>query len=264
MVTADLSRRIIESEEYKLQKADLVIVVSEALRASKSKLNRNTHVFANGVDTGAYAGLNENPTASNVMAGIPRPRIGYSGLIASRLDLALLLELTRHRPDYSIVLLGAVDKRDCRSQIGELENLENVHFLGLKPAADVPKYIEGFDVCMIPYARNERARYADPLKLYEYGAAGKEVVCTELRCSEERGAVLPYCGIRRRFPLSSRRNAEPSNAGRYRDRGAAMGRHGVVGKQDAANRIPACDAPTTSSPLNGPCSIPDRLQGSVN
>jgi len=191
-VTEETRRDIVQTEEKILEKADLVIVVSKALLESKSKKTQNACLVANGVDINAYKRLNMCKTIPQSLVSIPQPRIGYSGLVARRLDLELLLELAKKRPSYSIVLLGAVNDLGCESIIKAMRDQANVHFLGMKAADDVPAYIKAFDVCIIPYAKNERAVYADPLKLYEYAAAGKEIICTDFVAARKAGR---FCRI---------------------------------------------------------------------
>ena len=192
-VTDRIRARILDAEASILDQADLVIVVSEALLASKGNMNANTFLVANGVDVDAYQTAPASEDQSELMMGLHRPIIGYSGLIARRLDLGLLLDLANKRPDYSLVLLGAVNDRGCESEMRALRACRNVHFLGVVAAAEVPACISAFDVCIIPYQQNERAANADPLKLYEYAAAGKETVCTDFAAA--RKAAGPFCHV---------------------------------------------------------------------
>ena len=164
-------------EDEMLRKVDTVIVVTSTLFDSKSPQNPNTHLVPNAVDYEAYSELDlQSP---NDMTDIRGPMIGYSGLIAARLDLDLLQTAAESRPAWNFVFVGAVNDDHCEAQLRQLRELSNVFFLGQKSVTDVPRYVQQFDVCVIPYILNLRAQHASPLKLYEYAAASKPIVTTD-------------------------------------------------------------------------------------
>jgi len=165
------------TETEMLHKVDMVIVVTPTLFDLKSPHNPNTHLVSNAVDYNSYA--NCEPEKPDDMSGIERPVIGYSGLIAARLDLDLLQSAAELRPDWNFAFVGTVDDAHCEAQMQRLGDLPNVHLLGQKPVGDVPQYVHQFDVCVIPYVLNLRAQHASPLKLYEYAAASKPIVTTD-------------------------------------------------------------------------------------
>jgi len=166
-----------DKEEEMLHKADTVIVVTSTLFDLKSPHNANTHLVPNAVDYESYA--NCDPQTPDDISDIQGPIIGYSGLIAARLDLGLLQTAAESRPDWNFVFVGAVNDAHCEAELRQLRERSNVHFLGQKPVHDVPRYVQQFDVCMIPYVLNLRAQHASPLKLYEYAAASKPIVTTD-------------------------------------------------------------------------------------
>lgn len=176
-LTEEDRKRLLTREIELLRRVDLVFVVSERLLHTKSLYNPNTHLVPNAVDFSAYDDRNRPIPAD--MANIPRPIIGYSGLIAARLDLDLLVAAAESRPDWSFVLVGLVRDNDCQAQIQRLRTLTNVHFLGQKSVSETPAYVQHFDVCTIPYMVNLRAQHASPLKLYEYAAASKPIIATD-------------------------------------------------------------------------------------
>ena len=164
-------------EDEMLRKADTVVVVTSTLFDSKSPHNSNTHLVPNAVDYDSYADC--DPQAPDDMSGIRGPIIGYSGLIAARLDLDLLQTAAESRPDWNFVFVGTVNDEHCEVELRQLRELSNVYFLGQKSVTDVPRYVHQFDVCVIPYVLDLRAQHASPLKLYEYAAASKPIVAAD-------------------------------------------------------------------------------------
>jgi len=108
---------------------------------------------------------------------IPRPRLGYCGVLDERLDLALLAALAARRPEWQLVLLGPVAK--IRPQA--LPRAANIHYLGPKRYEELPGYLAGWDVALLPFAINSATRFISPTKTPEYLAAGRPVVATPVR-----------------------------------------------------------------------------------
>jgi UDP-galactopyranose mutase len=119
-------------------------------------------------------------------AVIPHPRLGYFGVIDERMDLDLLTGVAAARPDWQLVMVGPVVKIDPAA----LPRAANIHYLGSKTYEQLPSYIAGWDVALLPFARNDATRFISPTKTPEYLAAGKPVVSTSIR-----DVVRPY-GIR--------------------------------------------------------------------
>ena len=171
-----------------LARADAVFVSSQALLDSKSPANPRTFLVRHGVDYEQFrAALDASTVVPPEVAGLPRPVLGYFGLIARDwVDVDLLAHLAGRFPDASIVLLGK-----STMDLSRLEALPNVHILGRKPYADLPAYCKGFDVALIPFPVSEVTRNANPLKAREYLAAGLPVVSTAVPEVE----VLGLCRI---------------------------------------------------------------------
>ena len=167
----------VHNEDEILRRVDTVIVVTPTLFDLKSPHNPNTHLVPNAVDYDSYA--NCSSQKPDDMSDLRSPIIGYSGLIAARLDLDLLQAAAKARPDWTYVFVGSVNDLQCQDEMEKLRDLPNVHFLGQKPVDEVARYVHHFDVCMIPYVVNLRAQHASPLKLYEYAAASKPIVSTD-------------------------------------------------------------------------------------
>ena len=160
-----------------LQRADVVFTGGRSLFESKRELHDNVHAFASSVDHRHFAaardGTLEDPADQ---AGIPHPRLGFYGVIDERLDLQLLDALAVVRPDRHIVMVGPVVKIDP----ADLPRAPNIHYLGPKSYADLPAYIGGWDVALLPFAINEATRFISPTKTPEYLAAGRPVVSTAI------------------------------------------------------------------------------------
>lgn len=109
------------------------------------------------------------------LASLPRPVLGYVGAVSNWLDQRLLADAAGARPHWSWVLIGPVD-----TDVAPLKSLPNVHLLGRKNYSELPAYLKGMDVALIPFAINELTRGVNPVKLYEYLAAGKPVVSADL------------------------------------------------------------------------------------
>ncbi len=156
--------------------ADFVVTVSSGLEERMKGLGaREIHRIGNGVDYELFreAAAGAEP---GELAALPRPLIGYSGVVAPWFDFDLLRLVASSFPDASIVLLGPVfDAR--RERLRELVSEHpNIHHLGVKPYEQLGRYLSAMDVCIIPLRRNELMRLADPNKLYEYAAAGRPIV----------------------------------------------------------------------------------------
>lgn len=157
----DLTRRV-----------DIVFVSSETLLAHKSSLNAHTFHSPHGVDVEHFAAANrDDEPIPDEIAALPKPVVGFFGLIASWIDLDLIAELANARPQYSFVMIGRVAVPE-----GDLPQLPNLHFFGRRSYDVLPRYGRGFDCCLIPYRLTQQVLHANPLKLREYLAMGKPVV----------------------------------------------------------------------------------------
>jgi len=158
------------------RRADLVVTTSRALLEAKRPLNPRTILVPHGVDYEHFskAVTNNLPVPAD-MRDIPHPILGFFGLIRDWVDLDLLAEVARLRPQWHIVLIG-----DATVDLAPYRGIPNLHFLGPKPYADLPAYCKCFDVGLIPFKVNDLTRAVNPIKLREYLAAGLPVVSTPL------------------------------------------------------------------------------------
>jgi glycosyltransferase involved in cell wall biosynthesis len=182
-------QRVADDEARVLARADLVFTVSEGLQARKRLHNANTHMIRNGVDYALFATA-QNPATPRPrdLEGLRGPIVGcVTRIVPEFFDAAMLHAVFSRRRDWSFVVVGP----ECAgsADIERLKSLSNVHFLGRRELAELPGYLKAFDACLIPYALTENKRLADPLKLYEYLAAGKPVI------SKPLGALAPFANV---------------------------------------------------------------------
>jgi UDP-galactopyranose mutase len=177
------SAQMKQLEAELMRRAALVLTGGHSLYEAKRHQHPNIHPFPSSVDVSHFSqarGATDEPADQ---ALLPRPRLGYCGVIDERMDLPLLAGIASARPDWQIVMVGPIVKIDPAS----LPRAANIHYLGAKSYADLPQYISGWDVALMPFARNEATRFISPTKTPEYMAAGKPVVSTSIR-----DVVRPY------------------------------------------------------------------------
>jgi glycosyltransferase involved in cell wall biosynthesis len=165
-------------EDALLRKADVCIVTQESLLERRKKLCPNTFCVPNGADTDLFrsVAMDEIP-APSMIENIPHPRLAFVGHIQYWVDLKLIRYIAEHKPDWNIILIGPVHPL---ADAGDIKGLRNIHSLGRQTQSEIPRLLKGVDVCLNPYKKDDVATHASPLKLYEYLAAGKPVVSTEM------------------------------------------------------------------------------------
>jgi len=172
-----------ENEKALFGEADLVFTGGASLYASKRKQHSSVHLFPSSVDVTHFARALSSETEPVDQLLLPRPRLGYAGVIDERMDLQLIEQVAAQRPHWQFIFLGPVVKIDPAS----LPQRANIHYLGIKPYADLPEYLSGWDLGILPFALNESTRYISPTKTPEYLAAGLRVVSTPIR-----DVISPY------------------------------------------------------------------------
>jgi UDP-galactopyranose mutase len=166
-----------------MARADLVLTGGQSLYEAKRHQHRNIHPFPSSVDVGHFGQARRISNDPFDQTTIPHPRLGFFGVIDERMDIALLDGVAAAKPDWHIVMVGPVVKIDRAS----LPQRPNIHYLGSKSYDELPRYVAGWDVALLPFARNEATRFISPTKTPEYMAAGKPVVSTSIR-----DVVRPY------------------------------------------------------------------------
>ena len=168
--------QVLRDEADLCRRADLVVTTSSALQEAKRPLNPNTILVTHGVDYRHFAkALSNNLPIPEDISNIPHPVLGFFGLIRDWVDLDLLADAARRKPDWHFVLLG-----DSTIDLTPYRDLSNMHFLGRKPYESLPAYCRQFDVGLIPFRINDLTKAVNPIKLREYLAAGLPVVSSRL------------------------------------------------------------------------------------
>lgn len=169
-------RRVAAQERELARKVDVIFATSRSLVERLKKDNHETHLASHGVDQAHFArALAPETEVPGELAGLPRPVVGFFGLIEDWVDVPLMAELARRRPDWSFVIVGK-----ALASVAELERLPNVRLLGRRPYEQLPAYCKGFDVGIIPFTDTELVRHVNPLKLREYLSAGLPVVSSDI------------------------------------------------------------------------------------
>lgn len=163
-------------ERALLARADLVFTGGVSLFEAKRHLHPNVHAFPSSVDVPHFARARALRFAPEDQATIPGPRLGFYGVIDERLDLELIDSVAAMRPHWQLVMLGPVVKIDP----AVLPKRDNIHWLGPKLYEELPLYLAGWDVALLPFARNDATRFISPTKTPEYLAAGRPVVSTPI------------------------------------------------------------------------------------
>ena len=179
------------AEERFAARADLVLASAPSLARRLRKLSDNVLDAPNVADTALFAQALQPGRLDPGMAALPRPRIIFTGaIVATKLDIPLLLALARARPEWSFALVGPVGPGDPRTDVSALADEPNVHLLGPRSYAQLPDVLRAADAGLIPYARNELTDSIFPMKVYEYLAAGLPVLATPLPALEDVPEVL--------------------------------------------------------------------------
>jgi UDP-galactopyranose mutase len=175
---------ILKAHEAELmRRASLVLTGGQSLFEAKRHQHTNIHPFPSSVDVSHFAQARRITTDPPDQAPIAHPRLGFFGVIDERMDIGLLDDIAVARPAWQIVMLGPVVKISPAS----LPQRPNIHYLGSKRYEELPHYLAGWDVALLPFARNDATRFISPTKTPEYLAAGKPVVSTSIR-----DVVRPY------------------------------------------------------------------------
>ena len=163
-------------ERELLARADVVFTGGYSLYEAKQHQHANIHPFPSSVDRAHFAQARALSTSPADQAALPGPRLGFFGVVDERMDLDLLAAIADAEPDWSLVVVGPVVKIDP----ADLPRRPNIAYLGGKAYAELPAYLAGWDVALMPFAINDSTRFISPTKTPEYLAGGKPVVSTPI------------------------------------------------------------------------------------
>jgi glycosyltransferase involved in cell wall biosynthesis len=208
----------VAAEKKLLAKVDCVFATNHELAEAKRAHNPRTFVAPHGVDRALFAQALEQATVVPAdLAALRSPVIGFYGTLRDWVDLELIAEVARARPDWCIALIG-----QQLDDVGPIAGIANVHLLGRKAHAELPAYCKGMRVGIIPYLINERMKFVNPIKLREYLAAGLPVVSTPVPevCRYERWCAIAEGGAE--FVAAIERALADDSPARRRERSASM------------------------------------------
>jgi protoporphyrinogen oxidase/glycosyltransferase involved in cell wall biosynthesis len=176
-------KQLLQRESALLNLADLVFTGGPSLYEAKRKRHANAHCFPSSVDARHFQQALVRGDGHAAHAGMPRPRLGFYGVIDERFDTGLIAQAANARPDWQFVLVGPVVKIDP----ADLPRNANIHYVGQQPYEALPAFLAGWDVALLPFALNEATRFISPTKVLEYMAAELPTVSTPIQ-----DVVAPY------------------------------------------------------------------------
>jgi hypothetical protein len=190
---------LVRRERELLNAADVVFAGGPKMAKSKSRFNSNCHSYGCGVDI-KHFGKARHP-ATKIPQGVAQfsgPVLGYIGVVDERLDYELLANIADHNADWNVAVVGPVTKVDP----ADFPKRPNLHFLGGRDYSQLPSYAKAFDICMMPFAKNEATEFINPTKALEYMATGHRLSRRTSRTWSCNSAM--WSASRRRTRNSSR------------------------------------------------------------
>jgi UDP-galactopyranose mutase len=168
---------LLDYEQELIDRADLVFTGGSSLYEAKKDRHASVHCFPSSVDRAHFCKSRARQFDPADQEDLPKPRLGFYGVIDERFDTELLAKAAEMRPDWSFVMVGPVVKISDE----DLPKRPNIHYLGPKTYAELPAYLSGWDVALMPFAMNESTQFISPTKTPEYLAGGKPVVSTPIK-----------------------------------------------------------------------------------
>jgi len=174
---------LLDNEKKLLERADIVFTGGYSLYYAKQHLHPNIHPFPSSIDKEHFGRARILKNEPEDQKNVPHPRFGFFGVLDERFDLDVVAAVAKQKPDWHFILVGPVVKIDPAI----LPRLDNIHYPGPKQYDELPQYLAGWDVAIIPFAINESTKYISPTKTPEYLSGGKPVISTPIR-----DVVSPY------------------------------------------------------------------------
>ena len=168
---------LLSYEQELIDRADLVFTGGSSLYEAKKDRHDDVHCFPSSVDRCHFAKARARQFDPADQEDLPKPRLGFYGVIDERFDAELLGRIAEMRPGWSFVMVGPIVKISEE----DLPHRHNIHYLGGKTYGQLPAYLCGWDVALMPFAMNESTQFISPTKTPEYLAGGKPVVSTPIR-----------------------------------------------------------------------------------
>ena len=167
-------KQLLQRESALLGMADIVFTGGPSLFDAKRTRHDNAYCFSSSVDAAHFGQALDRAISHPKQAGLARPRLGFYGVIDERFDVDMLRAIADARPEWQLVMVGPVVKIDP----AHLPNNDNIHYMGQAGYAELPAYLAGWDVCLMPFAMNESTKFISPTKVLEYMAAELPIVST--------------------------------------------------------------------------------------
>jgi UDP-galactopyranose mutase len=181
-------KQLLQRESALLKLASVVFTGGPSLYRAKRSRHPSVHCFPSSVDSAHFSQGSDRRNEHSALEGLPKPRLGFYGVIDERLDLDLIARLADERPDWQITLVGPVVKIKEDS----LPRRSNLHYFGQTPYAELPRFLAGWDVALMPFALNDSTRFISPTKTLEYMAADLPIVSTPITDVAEPYGEIVY------------------------------------------------------------------------
>lgn len=165
-------------EEKRRNQIDLLLTVTGSSLEKYGKYYSTAWMSGNGLDRAIYNKLIDPKLKPDKdIMQLNSPRIGYAGLISDRLDWELIENIVRQKPHWNFIFVGPISKSVPYEKINKYEN---IHFTGKVEHSRIPAILKTFNVGIMPYKDNEFFRFSNPLKFYEFAAAGVPMVSSNM------------------------------------------------------------------------------------
>ncbi|MBS1618205.1 MAG: glycosyltransferase [Bacteroidetes bacterium] len=165
---------LVAMEQQLLDRADVVFTGGPRLYESKRALHSNVHCYPSSVDSAHFEKALNGIAVPGELLMLSKPVIGYYGVLDERIDFDLIAETARLMPEANFVMVGPLAK----ITEADLPRAKNIHYPGMKDYTELPSYLKGFDIAMMPFAMNDATKYISPTKTLEYMAARKPIIST--------------------------------------------------------------------------------------
>jgi hypothetical protein len=170
-------------EQELFDRADIVFTGGVSLYEAKKNRHHTIFPFPSSIDKEHFYSARTNIPEPQDQSEIARPRLGFYGVVDERFNIDLLREVAEQKPLWNFVIVGPIIKIDPAS----LPRLNNIYYLGAKTYNELPHYLAGWDIAIMPFALNESTKYISPTKTPEFLCGGKPVISTSIK-----DVVTPY------------------------------------------------------------------------